>query len=86
MLIGVEEFEVLLEHEDILGPVVPGEGGRDLGRRGLTPVVPMLREGLAVRLAANDVRENAQAGDTTTLRSRASAIPSSGRSTTASNP
>ena len=42
----VVELEVLLQHEEVLGAVVPGEGGRDLGRRGLTPVVPMLCEGL----------------------------------------
>src|SRR5207245_8045883 len=62
MLIGVEEFEVLLEHEDVLGPVVPSEGSRDLGRRGLTPVVARLREGLRVRVAGNDVPENEEAG------------------------
>jgi hypothetical protein len=60
---GVEEREVLLQHEDVLGTVMSGERGRDLGRRGLTPVVPMLREGVGVRLAADDVTENAQAGD-----------------------
>ena len=43
VLIGVEQFEVLLEHKDVLGPVMPGEGGRDLGLRGLTPARRMRR-------------------------------------------
>jgi len=47
-LIGVEEFEILLQDEDVLGAVMPGEGGRDLGRRGLTPVVAMLGKGVGV--------------------------------------
>lgn len=47
----------------MLGAVVPGEGGRDLGRRGLTPVVAMLGEGVGVGTTRDDVAENAQAGD-----------------------
>jgi hypothetical protein len=62
-LISVEELEVLLQHEDVLGAVMPGEGCRDLGLRGLTPVVPMLGEGVGVRLPRDDVAENAQPGD-----------------------
>ena len=34
---------------------------RDLGLRGLTPGVPMLREGVGIRLAADDVPENGKA-------------------------
>jgi len=62
-LIGFEEREVLLQDEDVLRTVVSGEGLGDLGLRGLTPVVPMLREGVGIRLARDDVPENAQAGD-----------------------
>lgn len=31
LLIDVEEFEILLEHEDVFGAVVTGEGRDDLG-------------------------------------------------------
>jgi hypothetical protein len=40
-LIRVEELEVLLEHEDVFGAVVAGEGGRDLGLRRATTMVAM---------------------------------------------
>ena len=62
-LIGLEEDEVLLQHEDVLGAVVTGEGRGDLDLGCLTPMVPMLREGVGIRLARDDVTENAQAGD-----------------------
>ena len=58
-LIGVEQREVLVQHEDVLRTVVPGEGRGDLGLRRLTPVVPMLREGVGIGLARDDVPENA---------------------------
>ena len=37
LLIDVEEFEILLEHEDVFGAVVPAQGGDDLGLGGATP-------------------------------------------------
>jgi hypothetical protein len=33
LLIRVEAFEVLLQHEEVLGAVVAGQGGHDLGLR-----------------------------------------------------
>ena len=36
--IGFEEGEVLLQHEDVLETIVPGERRRDLSLRALTPV------------------------------------------------
>ena len=41
LLIRVEEFEVLLEDEDVFGAVVAGEGGDDLGLGRATPIVAM---------------------------------------------
>ena len=47
----------------MLGPVVAGQGGDDLGLRRVTPVVAMLGEVLGIALARDDVAEDAQAGD-----------------------
>jgi hypothetical protein len=63
LLIHVDQREVLLQHKDVFRTVVPGERRRDLGLRGLTPVVPMLREHARIRLVCDDVTENAQPGD-----------------------
>ena len=49
-LIRIEQLEVLLQHEDVLGAVMPGKRRCDLRLRGLTPVVPMLCESVGVRL------------------------------------
>ena len=64
LLIGIEEFEILLEHEDVFGAVVPAQGGDDLGLGRVTPDVAMLGEVLRIALAGDDVAEDAQAGDT----------------------
>ncbi len=60
---GVEELKVLLQHENVLGTVMPGEGRRDFRRRGLTPAVPMLREDVGIGVPGDDVAENAESGD-----------------------
>ena len=44
VLIDVEELEILLQHEEVLRAVVPGEGGGDLGLGGVAPRVAMLGE------------------------------------------
>ena len=62
-LIPVKEFEVLLEHEDVLRAVIAGERGDDLHLGGVTPIVTMRREGLRIALPGDDVAEDAQAGD-----------------------
>ena len=49
LLIGVEEFEVLLEDEDVFGAVVARERGDDLGLGGVTPIVAMRGRGGAGR-------------------------------------
>lgn len=57
-LIDVEELEILLEDEEVLGAIVAGQGGDDLGLRRVTPVVPMLGELLRGALAGHDVAED----------------------------
>jgi hypothetical protein len=59
-LIGVEEGEVLLQHEDLLRTVVPGERGADLRRGGVTARVAMPREDVRVGMPGDDVADNAQ--------------------------
>lgn len=59
--IGVKELEVLLQHEDVLGPIVAREGGDDLGFRGTTAMVAMLREVARIALSRDDVAEDAEA-------------------------
>ena len=60
-LIDVKEVEILLQHKDVLGAIVPGQGGDDLGLGGVTPVVPMPGELVRVALASDDVAENPEA-------------------------
>ncbi len=60
LLIGVEEFEVLLEDEEALGAIVGRQGGDDLVLGRLTAAVPMLRELVRVALAGHDVAADAQ--------------------------
>ena len=62
LLIHVEEFEILGEHEDMLGPIVPRERGHNLVLRRMTPIVAMLREPARIALAGHDVAQDAQAG------------------------
>jgi hypothetical protein len=62
----------VLQHEEVFGPVMPGERCRDLGVRRATPNVPMLREGVGISLAGDDIAQNAQAGD---AAARAAASP-----------
>ena len=69
LLIGIEEFEILLEHEHVFGAVVPAQGGDDLGLGRVTPEVAMLGEVLGIALAGDDVAEDSQAGDTVMSRS-----------------
>ncbi len=60
-LIAIEEVEVLLEHEDVFGAIVAGQGRDDLGLGRVTPIVPMLGELLRVALPGDDVAQDAQA-------------------------
>ena len=61
-LIDVEEFEVLLEHEDVFGPVVTGEGRDDLGFGGATAIVPMRGQLMRIAVTGHDVPEDTQTG------------------------
>ena len=61
-LIDIEEFEVLLEGEEVFGPIVAGQGGDDLGLGRVTPIVPMVGQLLGVALPGHDVAQDAQAG------------------------
>jgi hypothetical protein len=63
VLNDVEELEVLTEDKDVLGTIVPGEGGRDLRLRGLTAVVAMLREGVGVGTPGDDIAEDVESAD-----------------------
>ena len=63
LLIGVEEFQILLEHEDVFGAIVPAQSGDELGLGCATPDIAMLREVLRIALAGDDVAEDPQAGD-----------------------
>ena len=62
-LIRLEEFEVLLQDEDVLRAVMAGERGGDLRLGGLAPGVPMLGERLRIGPPGDDVTDNAQPGD-----------------------
>ena len=44
LLIDVEELEVLLEHEEVFGAVVPGESRHDVGFGCPAAIVAMLRQ------------------------------------------
>ena len=57
-LTGVEEFQILLQDEDVLGPIVAGQRGNDLRMRGAAPIVPMTSELLGVAMARDNVPEN----------------------------
>ena len=64
LLIDIEEFQILLEHEDVFGAIVPAQSGDELGLGCATPDIAMLREVLRIALAGDDVAEDPQAGDT----------------------
>ena len=58
LLIGVEEFQILLEHEDVFGAIVPAQSGDELGLGCATPDIAMLREVLRIALAGDDGAED----------------------------
>ena len=62
LLVRVIERQMLGQHEDVFGPIVPGEGGRDLGFGGPAPAVAMPSQHPRVALAGDDVAEDPQAG------------------------
>src|SRR4029077_3787019 len=47
-LTRVEEFEILLQDEEMLGPIVAGQRGDDLCPRGATPIIAVVGEVLRV--------------------------------------
>ena len=61
-LIDVKEFEILVEDEDVLGPLVAGQRGDDLGRGRMAAIVPMLGERVRVTPARHDIAEDAETG------------------------
>ncbi len=62
-LIRIEEFEILLEHEDMLRAVVTGEGGDNLRFGGMTLIGAMPGQLLRIAPPGHNVAEDAQAGD-----------------------
>ena len=62
-LTGVEEFQILLQDEEVLGAIVAGQGRHDLRLRGATPIVAMLGELLRVAVAGDDVAQDPEPGD-----------------------
>jgi hypothetical protein len=62
-LVRVEEFEILLQDEEVFSPVVSGQCCDDLGFRRMAPIVAVPRQVRRVLVARHDVAENAQAGD-----------------------
>ncbi len=61
-LINVEEFEVLLEREEVFGTIVAGQGSDDPALGRVTPIVPMSGELLRVSLTGHEVAEDPHAG------------------------
>ena len=61
LLMDIEEGQVLLQDEDMFGPIVPGEARDDLRRGRVAAVFAMLREPLRVTLPGDNVTENALA-------------------------
>ena len=59
----IKGFQVLSQPEEVFGPVVPREGGDDLGFRRVTAIVPMLSEGVRVGATGHDVAEDLQSRD-----------------------
>src|SRR5262249_44743976 len=58
---GIEDLEVLLQHEYLFGAVVSGEGGGYLLFRRMAASVPMLSEFTGVGLTPDDVAYDPQA-------------------------
>ena len=61
-LAHVEELEVLLEHKEVFGPVVAGQGRGDLVGRGLAVRVAVLGEDVGVALAGDEGAEDREPG------------------------
>lgn len=57
-LTRVEEREILLEHKEVLRPIVAGQRTDDLGLGGAAPVIAVLRQLLRVSPAVHDIAEN----------------------------
>src|SRR5207245_2124206 len=53
-LTGVEEFQILLQDEEVLGAIVAGQGRLDLNLRRATSIVPMAGEMLRVVVAGDN--------------------------------
>ena len=62
-LTRIEEREILLEHEKVLRPIIPGQGADDLGFGGPAPVIAVFRQCLRVSLPGHDVAENPEPRD-----------------------
>ena len=60
-LTGIEEFEILLQDEEMLGPIVAGQRRDDLGLGGLTAIVAMLGEVLRDRAGRRRCRAGSAA-------------------------
>lgn len=63
-LTGVKELKVLLQDEEMLGPIVTGQGGDDLGLGRAAPMIAMLGELVRVAVTGHDVAEDPQSGHT----------------------
>jgi hypothetical protein len=61
-LIDVEEFEILLEDENVFRAIVARQGCHDLGLRRAAPIVTMLGELMRIAVAGDDVAEDPEAG------------------------
>ncbi len=61
-LTRIEEFQILLPDEEMLGPIVAREGRDELGLGGTTAMVAMVGEMFGVALARHDVTQDAQPG------------------------
>ena len=57
-LTGIKELEVLLQDEEMFGPIVPGEGSDDVGLGGAAPIVTVLGQLLRVAVAGHDVAQD----------------------------
>ncbi len=54
----IEEGKILLQDEEMLGPIVPGQGGDDLGFGGMAPRIPMRGELGRITVTGDDVSED----------------------------
>ena len=59
--IDVEAFEILLQHEEVVGLIVAGQRGDDLGLGRVTVRIAMLGQALGIALSRHDVPEDPQA-------------------------